>query len=301
MKKFAWLAFALASACMRHDGAGPNTGKLLAVSHIEEVALRKKSDIAFESLYGTWTGADPADSLSANLTYLIREIDASNNSVSGLRAIGGSSQSVTGELISANDSYIAMSFRFWDEKLEKICSQRLIFEQGVMKVFSPDEQHGLISQTAAILEKKPFRYDAKAMTDSMAYIAFERPKKVKLDVPEKRRKDTHPDKVIKYTRSSYPMTTNEVIGINASTQRLAESDLKNLKKADLELLRHAVYARHGYIFKTPSLSEFFMQFIWYTPVSANVEANLTPIEQQNLKLIRRFEKYADEYYEFFGR
>jgi hypothetical protein len=43
--------------------------------------------------------------------------------------------------------------------------------------------------------------------------------------------------------------TGEVTKYNGSTTELKES-LQNLYKGDLEIIRNAIYARHGYSFKT---------------------------------------------------
>jgi hypothetical protein len=40
---------------------------------------------------------------------------------------------------------------------------------------------------------------------------------------------------------------------------------------------------------------------WYVPVSTDVRNDLTAIEKKNEALIKRYEKYAAEYYDDFGR
>jgi len=89
--------------------------------------------------------------------------------------------------------------------------------------------------------------------------------------------------------------------INASKQKLAEKDLKNLRKLDMEIIKNAVFARHGYAFKKPTYRYFFEQTDWYIPVSNNVDSELSPMEKDNVALLNRFIKYAEDKYDSFGR
>ena len=92
-----------------------------------------------------------------------------------------------------------------------------------------------------------------------------------------------------------------VFKINASKQKLTEKDLKNLRKLDLQIIRNTVFARHGYSFKKETYRNFFENADWYVPVSNNVDADLTPLEKENVALLARFEKYAEDHYDTFGR
>jgi len=62
-----------------------------------------------------------------------------------------------------------------------------------------------------------------------------------------------------------------------------------LAKEDLQLLRNAIYARHGMIFQSNYLSEYFKKFNWYKPVSKNVESKLSATDRTNIKNIQVFE------------
>ncbi len=73
-------------------------------------------------------------------------------------------------------------------------------------------------------------------------------------------------------------------------------------KADLEILRNSIYARHGYSFKNKRIRYVFNHHVdWYIPVSIDVRAKLTPLEVANIDLIKRYEGHADRYYDTFGR
>ncbi len=96
--------------------------------------------------------------------------------------------------------------------------------------------------------------------------------------------------------------TSEVTKYNGSTTELKKEDLQNLYKGDLEIIRNAIYARHGYSFKTRRVRFIFDQFVpWYMPVSTDVRNELTELEKKNIDLIKRFEEHAEKYYDEYGR
>ena len=51
------------------------------------------------------------------------------------------------------------------------------------------------------------------------------------------------------------------------------SSLKDLKDKDLDIIRNYPYAFAGYNFARKDLKDYFSQFIWYSPVSKNVQIN----------------------------
>ncbi len=95
--------------------------------------------------------------------------------------------------------------------------------------------------------------------------------------------------------------SDEIYKINGSTQKLTEKQLKNLHKLDLEIIRNTIYARHGYTFANRGARQFFDNVNWYVPLYANVENELTSTEKENIALLKRFEKYATDNYQQFGR
>ncbi len=145
------------------------------------------------------------------------------------------------------------------------------------------------------LVHKVFKYDANAMLETDQVIDLTKTKKDEI---------TYTDEEVKkntYERAGNRYTSENFSNLNSSTQELTEAQLKNLYKIDLEILRNTIYARHGYIFKREYLRHLFDNTTWYVPVSENVEASLTPLEQKNIKLISRMEKYAQDHYSYFGR
>jgi hypothetical protein len=87
----------------------------------------------------------------------------------------------------------------------------------------------------------------------------------------------------------------------ASQRLLTSTDVENMLKEDLEYMRNEIFARHGYCFKKRSLREIFENEDWYIPYTADVTTLLTDIERKNIALIKRYEAYAEEYGDEFGR
>ena len=78
---------------------------------------------------------------------------------------------------------------------------------------------------------------------------------------------------------------------------------KSVKSAltSLEIIRNTIYARHGLSFKKKTFRQFYDPVDWYIPVSKDVSADLTDLEKKNELLLKRFEKYATDNYDYYGR
>lgn len=73
-------------------------------------------------------------------------------------------------------------------------------------------------------------------------------------------------------------------------QQLAITQLDNMSRRDLRLLRNLIYARHGYKFKSQLLQEYFWQFDWYKADPKFTSKRLTRVDWRNIKLIKSLEK-----------
>ncbi len=82
---------------------------------------------------------------------------------------------------------------------------------------------------------------------------------------------------------------------------LVSEDVNNLYKDELRAMRNEIYARHGYSFKRREMRDMFDKKDWYMPISTDVRKKLTALEIKNEKLIKQFEKYAEDNYDDFGR
>jgi hypothetical protein len=132
---------------------------------------------------------------------------------------------------------------------------------------------------------------------------------------EKRTFRYDPDRMLGERVLSYPLTavqeedrgeewesmTEDVLKINASTDPLKKEQVENLKRGDIEVIRNTIYARHGYSFQNRKMRYLFDRVDWYMPVSTDIRANLTELENKNIDLLKRYEEHAKRYYDYFGR
>lgn len=106
-----------------------------------------------------------------------------------------------------------------------------------------------------------------------------------------------------YTLSRKKFAYDPAVGDypEASQRLLKPKDVENLYKEDLEFMRNEIFARHGYCFKKKHLRQQFEMQDWYVPNTVDIKGFLTDIEKKNIELIKRYEKYADEYGDEYGR
>ncbi len=71
--------------------------------------------------------------------------------------------------------------------------------------------------------------------------------------------------------------------------KLTEADLKDLDKAQLRLMRNAVYARHGRTFKSVDLQSLWECYTWYKKNPSYNDDLLTDIDKYNIELIQKYE------------
>ncbi len=75
-----------------------------------------------------------------------------------------------------------------------------------------------------------------------------------------------------------------------SSQRLEKMNLQKYSLDDLKIMRNEIFARYGFIFrKNGEMERYFSQQDWYQPQHQNVDAFLTPIEMDNIAIIRQVE------------
>lgn len=94
----------------------------------------------------------------------------------------------------------------------------------------------------------------------------------------------------------------EVGNYPESSQRLLKpDDVENLPKRELEFMRNEIFARHGFCFKRKHLRQEFEMMDWYVPNTVDIKGFLTDIEKKNIEMIKRYERYADDYGDEYGR
>ena len=72
------------------------------------------------------------------------------------------------------------------------------------------------------------------------------------------------------------------------------SELYNYDKPTLRLMRNAILARHGYVFQSKDLQEYFGNEPWYKPADSNDNIQLSPLEELNIELIKYREATIDD-------
>jgi YARHG domain len=77
-----------------------------------------------------------------------------------------------------------------------------------------------------------------------------------------------------------------------STRLLTAADVEGLDLWDLKVMRNEIFARHGYIFKTKEMIQYFNQQDWYNPMFPDVSSKLSNIENKNVAFIKAFENQA---------
>jgi len=82
------------------------------------------------------------------------------------------------------------------------------------------------------------------------------------------------------SKYKYPQTSERL---------LTDSDLQNINKKDLRIMRNEIFARYGYIFKSEELKAYFKNQSWYTPKYSDVNSMLTNIEKKNIEFIKSHE------------
>lgn len=75
-----------------------------------------------------------------------------------------------------------------------------------------------------------------------------------------------------------------------STRTLTPSDVQGMSKYELKIMRNEIFARHGYIFKTDDMKNYFLRQSWYVPLYENVDNRLSALEKSNVDLIKSYEK-----------
>ncbi|HQX57180.1 MAG TPA: YARHG domain-containing protein [Pyrinomonadaceae bacterium] len=110
-----------------------------------------------------------------------------------------------------------------------------------------------------------------------------------------------PEKSYKLERRKFEYRAGVGNWPQASKRLLKPADVENLPKGELEFMRNEIFARHGYCFKKKELRQQFENEDWYIPNTVDIKNYLTDIEKTNIALIKRYEKYADEYGDEYGR
>ena len=85
---------------------------------------------------------------------------------------------------------------------------------------------------------------------------------------------------------------NEFIFDTSDKSYLTDAQVSPLSITDLALARNEIFARHGFVFKTPIYSDYFYRKSWYSPDSSydGGESVLNKYEKANYIFIQKYEK-----------
>ncbi|MFK2826632.1 YARHG domain-containing protein [Bacillus sp. B190/17] len=70
---------------------------------------------------------------------------------------------------------------------------------------------------------------------------------------------------------------------------LTYDDLAGFSQNELRLARNEIFARHGYVFKSKDLRNYFNSQAWYSPNPSFRESSLSAVEKSNVDFIKSFE------------
>ncbi len=79
------------------------------------------------------------------------------------------------------------------------------------------------------------------------------------------------------------------------TNDLDIKELEQKKSRQLRLIRNAIFAKYGYIFKSDSLKKYYSKFEWYNPRFTKVDSILTRTDINNIQTIKYLEEIAKQY------
>lgn len=302
MKNLTLLSIALLAATVT---GCKNEKKTVDVAKFEENQVVEIPDI-HQELYGIYTGAfsgyykvrtdedEYEDYESKRLSLKINRI--TKDSVWGQSIVNGNQRPFRGVFNDKTNHFVLdepgsdkTDGRFEvNLSADSLTGNWVAFDKS--KVKAPTKTVKLI--------KKTFVYNPNFMLDpeNTDLVDWTTSKEVKNSY-----KDEETGNTETYSSSLNRSGTEAIFQINGSKQSLTEKELKNLRKLDLEIIKNAIYARHGYSFKKQTFRTFFEQTDWYIPVSNDVEKELTTMEKSNIAMLTRFIAYAEDKYDSFGR
>ncbi|OXG08313.1 YARHG domain-containing protein [Flavobacterium araucananum] len=261
-------------------------------------------------LYGSYVGdftvlerdtSRPAKENDINkINIIIKKITALK--VTGQSVVAGNSRPLTGTMTTEGNTIHFILKEPGDDKNDGIFDFEIKNDTLLVGTWTANNTKKEVTKRKFELAKKEFKYDPNVMLpEEGMYIDYANPKEEQVTDLESE-EGTETDKEARtYMETVYRAASESILTLNSSTQKLKESDIKNLKKIDLEILRNSIFARHGLTFKTKTVRQFFDNVEWYIPVSDNVNNELTTVEKENIVLLKRFEKYAENNYDSFGR
>ncbi|PIF30988.1 YARHG domain-containing protein [Flavobacterium sp. 9] len=267
-------------------------------------------------LYGSWVGdfivlerdttREAKEKYSNKINIVIKKITATE--VTGQSIVAGNSRPLKGFMRRTGNTFYFTLKEPGDDKNDGVFDFEIRNDTLLAGTWTAFNAKKEVTKRKFELTKKEFKYDPSVMLPELdTYVDYENPKEELVtdtedqEDTEEGQDSTSNKKAEPYMETVYRAASEKILTINSSTQKLKESDIKNLKKIDLEILRNTIFARHGLTFKTKTVRQFFDDVEWYVPIATSVDNQLTAVEKENIVLLKRFEKYAEDNYDSFGR
>lgn len=254
----------------------------------QEAKFERKTGAAKDVLLSMYVGVFRAKKMDDKKNPMLEnKITIALDSISedmlyGHSVVAGNSRTFSGKFIKENDLYIAECKEPGDNKYDGVFSFTLNpQDESIRGSWISNDKKLAVTERTYDLKKVEFKYNPNQELGEISAEVYQS---------------------LKGNGSEFELITPDAGKINASTTLLKKEDVENMYKRDLEVMRNAIYARHGYSFKNRQMRYFFDNYIdWYIPVSTDVSNELTDIEKKNIELIKRYEKHAATYYDDFGR
>lgn len=251
----------------------------------------------YKHLYGFWVG----DFISENAKDSVHSVNKINiviksiidNKVTGYSIVAGNKRPLVGKVDSLNNQLNFVLTEPGNDKYDGEFTFKLV-NNHLIGQWNAYDQSINVTKRSFELTRKEFQYNANLMLPEHDYLDFTSGKDSSVV-------DSVDGQAEVYVEKYHRAASDYVYKINSSTHQFTEDEIKNYKKLDLEILRNTIFARHGYTFKKRSYRQFFDYVDWYVPVTDDVDGQLTATEKANIKLLLRFEKYASDNYDTFGR
>lgn len=205
----------------------------------------------------------------------------------GHSVVAGNMRPFSGAFKKENKAYKVEVKEPGDDKYDGVFSFAINTEnQSVAGSWAANNKKLPVTKREYLLTKMEFKYDPT------------------LELPETvRGNELYSEKAVPAELGgAFEAISEEALKVNASTKLLNKKDVENMYKGDLEVVRNAIYARHGYSFKNRKMRYIFDSAVdWYMPLYTDVRDKLTDIEKKNMDLLKRYEEHASKYYDEYGR
>ena len=254
----------------------------------EKAKTQKQSSEAKNVVLAFYVGSFDAQKMDTKKNPMLQNrINISLDSIKddmlfGHSVVAGNIRPFKGSFKKENELYVAVCREPGDDKYDGVFSFTLNpQDETINGTWKSNDKKLAVTERTYDLKKVEFKYDPNLGLEDLSGEVY----------------DSY-----RNATDEHEQITTDAGKINASLVLLKKEDVENMYKRDLEVMRNAIYARHGYSFKNRQMRYFFDNKVsWYVPVSTDVTGELTEIEKKNIELLKRYEKHANSYYDSYGR